>query len=172
MASLAFALVTEIFETEPTDRYETVPALYTMSIFEYNDTVYALANNIGPDYVRINITDPYDVRLIHNIYVPDLYGTELLLRDSITLSLGGSPYTIFTSTYSSSGSHFGRFHVLNYPYGFESTTYGNLSVVTNGTEYTHLQYPRAIGLVTLGEYTYALVTNYYNVVYQIKRLLS
>ena len=51
--------------------------------------------------------------------------------------------------------------MLNYPYGFESTTYGNLSVVTNGTEYTNLAYPRAIDLVTLGEYTYALVTDFY-----------
>ena len=39
--------------------------------------------------------------------------------------LGDPHIQSFTSTYSSSGSHFGRFHVLNYPYGFESTTYGN-----------------------------------------------
>ena len=43
-----------------------------MSIFEYNDTVYALTNNIGPDYYRINITDPYDVRLIDALNVQDL----------------------------------------------------------------------------------------------------
>ena len=107
LAGPAFALASEVFETEPTDRYEAPPSFYTMSIFEYNDTVYALANNIGADYNRINITDPYDVRLINTVNAQAFYGTGLLLRDSITLSLGGSPYTIFTSTDSSSGSHFG-----------------------------------------------------------------
>ena len=47
LAGPAFALASEVFETEPTDRYEAPPSFYTMSIFEYNDTVYALANNIG-----------------------------------------------------------------------------------------------------------------------------
>ena len=77
LAGPAFALISEIFETEPTDRYDTTPGFYTMSIFEYNDTVYALTNNIGPDYYRINITDPYDVRLIDALNVQSFYGTGI-----------------------------------------------------------------------------------------------
>ena len=35
LAGPAFALASEVFETEPTDRYEAPPSFYTMSIFEY-----------------------------------------------------------------------------------------------------------------------------------------
>ena len=50
--------------------------------------------------------------------------------------------------------------MLNYPFGFEAPSYGALSEANDGAEYTNLQHAGDIELVTLGEYTYALVASY------------
>ena len=42
-----------------------------MSISEYEGTVYALANNLGEYFTRINITNPYDIREIHTENIHD-----------------------------------------------------------------------------------------------------
>ena len=60
LAGPAFALVTESFETEPVYRYNHTAGFRTMSISEYEGTVYALATNPGEYFTRINITNPYD----------------------------------------------------------------------------------------------------------------
>ena len=55
LAGPAFALVPEIFETEPVYKYDATATFFTMSISEYEGTVYALANNPRSDLTRIAI---------------------------------------------------------------------------------------------------------------------
>ena len=76
------------------------------------------------------------------------------------LSFEELPYIILTLRDSSSGSDVGGFRVLNYPFGFEVPTYGALSEANDGAEYANLAGAGAIDLVTLGEYTYALVASF------------
>ena len=161
LAGPAFALVPEIFETEPVYKYDATATFFTMSISEYEGTVYALANNPRSDLTRINITNPYDIREIHTENIHDFYGNDgLSLRDNTVLSFEELPYIILTLTDSTGGGAVGGFRVLNYPYGFEAPTYAAISEANDGAEYRNLQSAADIDLVTLGEYTYALVASY------------
>ena len=161
LAGPAFALALESFETEPVSRYDATPGFYTMSISEYEGTVYALSNHLGPSFTRINITNPYDIREIHTENIHDLYvNPDLNLRDNTVLSFEELPYIILTVRDSSSGSDVGGFHVLNYSFGFEFPTYATISEANDGAEYENLAGAGAIDLVTLGEYTYALVASF------------
>ena len=82
------------------------------------------------------------------------------LRDNTVLSFEELPYIILTLTDSTGGGAVGGFRVLNYPYGFEAPTYAAISEANDGAEYRNLQSAADIDLVTLGEYTYALVASY------------
>ena len=162
LAGPAFALVTESFETEPVYRYNHTAGFRTMSISEYEGTVYALATNPGEYFIRINITNPYDIREIHTENIQDFYGNDkLYIRANTVLSFEELPYIILTLRDSSDvNADVGGFRVLNYPFGFEVPTYGALSEANDGAEYANLAGAGAIDLVTLGEYTYALVASF------------
>ena len=159
-----FALLPEVFVTEPADHLNYVPDLNTMSISEYENTVYALASS-SDTYSHINITNPYDIRPFNAESIEKFYDNyNLALRSSNVLHYEGLPYIILTFTDNTGGSPVdpgvGKFHVLNYTFGFEINKYNTTSEANAGTEYTHMDYPGHVDLVTLGEYTYALVASY------------
>ena len=165
LAGTAFALASEIFHTEPVDRLNYGTGFAAMSISEYEHTVYALTTNFGGAFSHINITNPYDIRTIHTENIRDFYGNdELTLRANTVLSSEGLPYIILTLVDTTGvnvfGPGVGSFRVLNYTYGFGSHNYTTISEANGGTEYTNLEYAGNIDLVTLGEYTYALVASY------------
>ena len=151
----------DVWADKPVYKYDATATFFTMSISEYEGTVYALANNPRSDLTRINITNPYDIREIHTENIHDFYGNDgLSLRDNTVLSFEELPYIILTLTDSTGGGAVGGFRVLNYPYGFEAPTYAAISEANDGAEYRNLQSAADIDLVTLGEYTYALVASY------------
>ena len=166
LAGPAFALVPEVFETEPADRLNVIPGFNIMSISEYENTVYALTSS-SEIYSHINITNPYDIRQFNPESVKEFYGTDALgVGSSNVLHYEGLPYIILTFRDTTGVGPFdpgvGKFHVLNYTFGFEFNTYNITSEANAGTEYTHMDFPGHVDLVTLGEYTYALVASYYS----------
>ena len=166
LAGPAFALPSEVFETEPADRLNDVPGFNIMSISEYENTVYALTSS-SDTYSHINIANPYDIRQFNAESIKEFYGIDALaIGSSNVLHYEGLPYIILTFRDTTGvgplDNGVGKFHVLNYTFGFEFNKYTTISEANAGTEYTHMDYPGHVDLVTLGEYTYALVASYYS----------
>ena len=157
-----FALISQSFDVEligvTTDTY----AFADMTVSEYGDTVYALANNfLGKQITHIDITDPYNVHLFNTINIADIYNNQdLSINDNLAFSVGGSQYMMLSLSDASSGTTVGTVGVLGYQFGFEFNALSPLSEAYDGATYENLDYPLSIDIVTLGTSMYALVASF------------
>ena len=159
LAGPAFALTPAYFDVELIGVTTSTYAFFDMTVSEYGDTVYALANNIaGKQITHINITDPYNVHLFNAVNIADTYNNQnLSINDNLAFSVGGSQYMMLSLNEASS---VGNVRVLGYMFGFEFNKLSPLSVAYDGATYENLDLPLSIDIVTLGTSMYALVASF------------
>ena len=86
-----FALAPQAFVTEPAGSLNYGTSFSTMTISEYEGTVYALATNDGGAiFSHFNITNPYDISQYTITNIRDFYDNpELSLRTNTVLTSEG-----------------------------------------------------------------------------------